>query len=128
MSHLFAQTLPFPSHREVIADALYRAAIASDHHESAFFNSAWAGEDVSMESHDDNKRVPQGLSLILTNFLNRVGPLDTTHNISMIRVHYQAGADAVSLTATSTAHHAASGTGMNPTEQSTLWVESIPLI
>jgi hypothetical protein len=114
MSRLFAQTLPSLSHREAIADALYRAAIASDHHDSELFDSAWAGEDVSMEIHDDDKRVLQGLSLIRTNVLNRVGPMDTTHNISMVRVNYQTGADTASLTATSTAQHAASGTGRNP--------------
>jgi hypothetical protein len=114
MSHSFAQTLPSLSHREAIADALYRAAIASDHHDSALFDSAWAGEDVSMEIHDDSKRILEGLSFIRTNVLNRVGPMDTTHNISMVRVNYQDGADTASLTATSTAQHAPPGTGRDP--------------
>ena len=114
MSQSFPQTLPSLSQREAIADALYRAAIASDQHDSALFNSAWAGEDVSMEIHDDNKRVLQGLSLIRTNVFNKVGPMDTTHNISMVRVNYQDGADTASLTATSTAQHASSGTGRDP--------------
>jgi hypothetical protein len=114
MSQFFAQTLPSLSHREAIADALYRAAIASDHHDSALFDSAWAGEDVSMEIHDNNKRVLEGLSLIRTNVLNRVGPMDTTHNIAMVRVNYQDGADTASLTATSTAQHAPPGTGRDP--------------
>lgn len=114
MSQSFPQTLPSLTQREAIADALYRAAIASDHHDSALFESAWAGEDVSMEIHDDNKRVLQGLSLIRTIILNKVGPMDTTHNISMIRVNYQDGADTASLTATSMAQHAAPGTGRDP--------------
>ena len=67
-----------------------------------------------MEIHDDNERVLQGLSLIRTNVFNRVGPMDTTHNISMVRVNYQDGADTASLTATSTAQHASSGTGRDP--------------
>ncbi|TVY57128.1 hypothetical protein LSUE1_G010321, partial [Lachnellula suecica] len=114
MSQSFPQTLPSLSQREAIADALYRAATASDHRDSALFNSAWAGEDVSMEIHDDNKKVLQGLSLIRTNVLNRVGPMDTTHNISLVRVNYQDGADTASLIATSTAQHASSGTGRDP--------------
>ncbi|KAF2675692.1 hypothetical protein K458DRAFT_277269, partial [Lentithecium fluviatile CBS 122367] len=118
MSQSIPQTLPSQraslSQHEAIADALYRAAIASDHHDSALFDSAWAGEDVSMEIHDDKKRVMEGLSLIRTNVLNRVGPMDTTHNISMVRVNYQDGADTASLTATSTAQHAATGTGRDP--------------
>jgi hypothetical protein len=114
MSQSFPQTLPSLSPREAIADALYRAAIASDHHDSALFDSAWAGEDVSMEMHDDNKRVLEGLSLIRTMVFNKVGPMDTTHNISMVRVNHQDGADNASLTATSMAQHAAPGTGRDP--------------
>lgn len=113
-SQSFPQSLPFLTQREAIADALYRAAIGSDHHDAALFESAWAGEDVSMEIHDDNKRVMEGLSLIRANVLHRVGPMDTTHNISMVRVNYQEGADTASLTATSTAQHAAPGTGRDP--------------
>ena len=67
-----------------------------------------------MEIHDDNKRVFQGLSLIRTHVLDKVGPMDTTHNISMVRVNYQDGADTASLTATSMAQHASSGTGRDP--------------
>jgi len=67
-----------------------------------------------MEIHDDNKRVLQGLSLIRTTVLDKVGPMDTTHNISMVRVNYQDGADTASLTATSMAQHASSGTGRDP--------------
>ncbi|KAH7382741.1 hypothetical protein DE146DRAFT_669736 [Phaeosphaeria sp. MPI-PUGE-AT-0046c] len=114
MSQSFPHTLPSRSQREAIADALYRAAIASDHHDSELFESAFAGEDVSMEIHDDNKRVLEGLSRIRTAVLNRVGPMDTTHNISMVRVNHQDGADTASLTATSTAQHAAPGTGRDP--------------
>lgn len=114
MSQFFPQTLPSLSEREAIADALYRAAIASDHHDTALFDSAWAGEEVVMEIHDDNKRVLEGLSLIRGAVLNRVGPMDTTHNISMVRVNYQDGADTATVTATSTAQHAAPGTGRDP--------------
>lgn len=114
MSQPFPHPLPSLTQHEAIADALYRAAIASDHHDTALFNSAWAGEDVSMEIHDANERVLQGLSLIRTTVLDRVGPMDTTHNISMVRVNYEDGADTASLTATSTAQHAASGTGRDP--------------
>ena len=114
MSQSFPQALPSLSQREAIADALYRAAIACDHHDTALFNSAWAGEDVSMEIHDDNKRVLQDLSLIRTHVLDKVGPMDTTHNISMVRVNYHDGADTAFLTATSMAQHASSGTGRDP--------------
>jgi hypothetical protein len=89
LSRSFPQTLSSLSQREAIVDALYRATIASDNHDSALFNSALAEEDVSMEIYDDNKRVLQGLSLIRTHVLNKVGPMDTTHNISMVYISYQ---------------------------------------
>lgn len=57
MSQPFPQTLPSLSQREAIADALYRGANASDRHDIALFNSAWAGDDVSIEIHDDKKRI-----------------------------------------------------------------------
>ena len=64
--------------REAITDALYRAALGSDHHDEALFNSAWAGEDVSMEIHDgSNPKVLPNLSLIRTVVLNRVGPMQS---------------------------------------------------
>lgn len=109
------QILPSLSPREAIADALYRAAIACDKHDSALFDSAFAGEDVSMEIHDGDKpKVLEGLNLMRTMVLNRVGPMDTTHNIGLVRVNYQDGADTASLTATSTNLHAAPGTGKDP--------------
>ena len=114
MSQSFPQTLPSLSQHEAIADALYRAAIASDHHDSALFDSAWAGEEVSMELHDDNIRVVQGLPQIRAIVFDRVGPMDTTHNLSMVRVNHQDGADTASLTATSLAQHAPAGTGRDP--------------
>lgn len=113
-SQYYPVALPALSPREAIADALYRAAIASDHHDIALFESAFAGEDVSMEIHDDQKRVLEGLTMIRTIVLNRVGPMDTTHNIGMVRVNYQDGANTASLTATSTAVHAPPGTGRDP--------------
>ena len=114
MPEHYSQSLPSLTEREAIADAVYRAAIASDHNDAELFNSAWAGEDVSMEIHDDNKRVMPDLTTIRTNVLQRVGPMDTTHNISMVRVNYTDGADTASLTATSTAQHCPPGTGRIP--------------
>lgn len=114
MSQSAVQILPSLTPREAIADALYRAAIASDHHDAALFDSVWAGEDVEMELHDDKVRALKGLSMIRTHVFDKVGPMDTTHNISMVRVNYHDGADTASLTATSTAQHAAPGTGRDP--------------
>ncbi|KAK4495287.1 hypothetical protein PRZ48_013617 [Zasmidium cellare] len=111
MSASHPQTLPSLTQREAIADALYRATIASDHHDIDLFTSAWAGEDVSMQIHDDQVRALSGLSQIRKIVLDRVGPMDTTHNIAMVRVNWKEGEDVASLTATSTNVHAKAGTG-----------------
>lgn len=114
MSQPYPISLSSLTQREAITDALYRAAVGSDHHDTALFNSAWAGEDVSMEIHDEKKRVMPNLSLIRTHVLDKVGPMDTTHNISMVRVDVEDGADTATLTATSTAQHSPPGMGRDP--------------
>ncbi|KAK3311652.1 SnoaL-like domain-containing protein, partial [Chaetomium strumarium] len=112
----YPQHLPSLSEREAVADALYRAAIGCDHNDAELFNSAWAGEDVSFEFHEDNdKRVMSCLSAIRKNILEIVGPMDTTHNTSMVRVNLEDGADTATLTATSTAQHCPPGMGRDPT-------------
>lgn len=114
MSQAYTISLSSLTQREAVADALYRAAIGCDHHDTALFNSAWAGEDVVMEIHDDKERVIPNLSLIRTHVLDKVGPMDTTHNISMVRVNLEDGADTATVTATSMAQHCPPGQGRDP--------------
>ncbi|RFU30231.1 hypothetical protein B7463_g6101, partial [Scytalidium lignicola] len=114
MSQSYPHSLSSLSQREAIIDTVYRALLGCDHHDTPIFNSAWAGEDVVFELHDDQKRVIPNLSLIRTHILDRVGPMDTTHNISMARVDVKDGADTASLTATSLAQHSPPGRGREP--------------
>jgi hypothetical protein len=114
MPQAYPISLSSLSEREAIADAVYRAAIGCDQHDTELFNSAWAGDDVTMELHDDKIRVLPNLSMIRTHVLDKVGPMDTTHSISMIRVHVEEGADSATLTATSMAQHCPPGTGREP--------------
>lgn len=114
MSPFYPPSLSGLSEREAISEALYRAAIGSDYHDAELFSSAWTGEDVSMELHDDNKRVLPNLSLIRTHVLDKVGPMDTTRNIGMVKVNVKPGADTATLTATSTAVQSSPGKGRDP--------------
>jgi hypothetical protein len=100
--------------REAITEVIYRALIACDRYDTATFNTAWAGEDVVFEIHDDEKRVLPNLTLIRTHILDKVGPMDTTHNLSLVRVDVKDGADTASLTATSLAQHCPPGKGRDP--------------
>ncbi|KAI9152379.1 hypothetical protein HJFPF1_09609 [Paramyrothecium foliicola] len=115
MSEMYPQYLPSLGERDAVADALYRAAIACDRNDAELFNSAWAGEDVSFEIHDDNIRAIPGLSMIRKKILEKVGPMDTTHNIGLVRVSLRDGATTATLTATSTAQHSPPGIGRDPT-------------
>jgi hypothetical protein len=109
---MYPQHLPSLGERDAVADALYRAIIGCDHNDVELFSSGCAGEDVSFEIHNGDKRVMSGFSDIRNNILERVGPMDTTHNIAMVRVNLKDGADTAAATAT--AQHCPPGTGRDP--------------
>ena len=108
----YPHTLTSLTPREAITDALYRAIIGFDRYDVDIFTSAFAGEDVSFELYDgENKRVINGLSVLRTQVLDSVGPMDTTHMISNVRVDVKDGADTASLTAYALAQHCPPGKG-----------------
>lgn len=102
------------SPREAIVDALSRALVGCDNHDADLFNSAWAGEDVSFTINGADKKVLPSLTIIRMHVLDRVGPMDTTHSISNIRVVAKDGADTAFVTATSMAQHCPPGRGKEP--------------
>ncbi len=114
MSQSYPLSLSSLSQREAIIDAVNRALIGCDRFDTLIFNSAWAGEDVVFEIHDREKRVFEGLSSIHTYVFDKVGPMDTTHNISAVRVDVQDGADTAHVTATAMAQHCPPGRGKEP--------------
>ena len=115
MSDMYPQYLPSLSERDAIADALYRVAIGCDRNDVQLFNSGWAGEDVSFKIHRDDETVMSSLAVIRENILDIVGPMDTTHNVTMVRVNLRDGADTATMTAMSTAYHSPAGMGRDPT-------------
>ncbi|KAH9214502.1 hypothetical protein DL95DRAFT_462035 [Leptodontidium sp. 2 PMI_412] len=84
--------------REAITDALFRVLIGFDENDILMFNSGFADDDVSFVM---NGNVTQGLDTIRTQLLSHVGPLDTTHMVSGIRIALDDGTDTAKLTATS---------------------------
>jgi len=97
--------------REAVADALYRAIIGFDTNDVSIFNSAFSGPDVVF---DLSGNVINGLDAIRTQLLDFVGPMDTTHMISNVRVDVKDGASTASLTAYALAQHCPSGKGGEP--------------
>lgn len=112
------QSYPHPlaslSPREAVTDAVYRALIGCDRNDVPIFVSAWAGEDVAFEVHDSDKKVISGLSTIRKAVFDRVGPMDTTHSITNVRVDVKDAADTAFLTATAMAQHCPPGRGREP--------------
>ncbi|KAF4626146.1 hypothetical protein G7Y89_g12015 [Cudoniella acicularis] len=97
--------------REAITDALYRAIIGFDNNDITIFNSAFSGQDVVFEF---NGKVVSGLDTIRTQFLDAVGPMDTTHTVSNVRVEVKDGASTAALTAYVLAQHCRPGEGQDP--------------
>ncbi|KAN0106597.1 hypothetical protein V8E51_009473 [Hyaloscypha variabilis] len=105
----YPHILPSLTPREAIADALTRALIAFDHNDVALVNSAFAN-DVKL-SH------PAGEMTQLSDIhqvLARVGPLDSTHMVTNLRIDVKDGADTASLTAYTLAQHSQAGRGQDP--------------
>ncbi|KAI9740848.1 MAG: hypothetical protein M1818_004453 [Claussenomyces sp. TS43310] len=97
--------------REAIADALQRAVIGFDSNDVSIFNSAWSGPDAVF---DLNGNIINGLDAIRTQVLDIVGPLDTMHMISNVRVDVKDGASTASLTAYALSQHCPPGRGGEP--------------
>lgn len=99
--------------REAITDALYRAIIGFDRNDISIFDSAFV-EDVTLELRGGERRVINGLSTLRAQVLDHVGPMDTTHMISNVRMDVKDGADTASLTAYALAQHCPPGRGKEP--------------
>jgi len=106
----YPQTLTSLTPREAIADALYRAVLGCDRNDLAIFNSAFT-QDITAEIRGEGGRSLQGLDDVRAYILGGVGPMDTTHSISNIRVDVKDGADTASLTAYALAQHCPPGRG-----------------
>ena len=100
------------SPREAVTDAIYRAIIGFDRNDVAIFNSAFAGEDATFEFHGTDRR--DNVAGVRSTVLANVGPMDTTHTISNVRVDVQDGADTAHLTCYALAQHCPEGKGKDP--------------
>ena len=108
MAH--SHTLTSLSETEAITDALNRAVIAFDAYDVGLLNSAFVTpeEDVVFEM---NGNTTNGLKDLRTHLFDFVGPMDSTHMLSNIRVDLKEGATTASLTAYALAQHSPPGRG-----------------
>lgn len=116
-NHLtMANTNPITLHsispREAVADALYRCVSGLDTNDRELFRSAWLNNDNV--TFDMDGKVTTGLDGLTNGLLAFIGPLETLHVISNVRVDLKEGSDAAYLTAYALATHYRPGEGMNP--------------
>ncbi|KAF2228735.1 hypothetical protein EV356DRAFT_497516 [Viridothelium virens] len=97
--------------KDAIIDPLYRCLIGLDSNDRGIFESAWAKGEAAF---DMNGNVMDGMDAINTNMFEHIGPLDTQHMISNVRVDHKDGADQAYMTAYALAQHYRAGEGMDP--------------
>ncbi|KAL9085259.1 MAG: hypothetical protein Q9165_007693 [Trypethelium subeluteriae] len=100
-----------PSTKDAIVDALYRCVIGLDANDRPLFESAWVKSEAIFDMDGD---VMDGMDAINTKIFDHIGPLDTQHMISNIRVDHKDGADQAYVTAYSLAQHYRAGEGKDP--------------
>jgi len=115
MEHIKNTLNTTPSHPEKdgITDAIYRAIIGLDTNDYGFFNSAWARTHPCV--FDFNGRSIDGRDAIDEQIFHPIGPLDTMHFLSNVRVQSRAETEegTAYLTCYALAQHFRPGEGVD---------------
>lgn len=106
----YAHQIPHLTPQAAIADALYRGCLAFDSNDESLLASALS----SKPSFHGPGGAHTGLAEINT-LLASVGPLDTQHITSNVRVAYEDGAQTAHMTAYGRNQHCPPGKGTDPT-------------
>ncbi|KAK6376093.1 hypothetical protein LTS17_007344 [Exophiala oligosperma] len=107
--------IPSLTTRESIVDALYRAIQGLDTNDRALFQSA-VTDDMTMEIPFVGSISGPGIDKMFEG----VGPMDTTHAISNVRVHVEEDSKTATVTAYAVAQHFKAGEGSDPTSPNLL--------
>ena len=97
--------------REQIADVVIRACLALDANDRALWESAWdltAPDELVL---DVNGNASKGLAALNTDILEHVGPMDTQHLITNLRIDVQEGASTGRVAAQALNQHFLPGHG-----------------
>jgi hypothetical protein len=98
------------STRDAITDTIYRGVLGVDTNNFDLVTSAL--HDSPTTSFEINGEQYQGLEAIKARVFDRIGPLDTTHTVSNMRIEMEDGAEVASLTAHVLAQHYRPGEGL----------------
>lgn len=95
--------------REAVTDAVYRAIYGADTNDWELFNSALTPEI----EFDLGGNIMHGAEEVRANLFGLIGPMDTLHAISNVRVHLTDDPTKASLTAYATNQHCRPGEGLD---------------
>lgn len=103
------------SPREAIADTLYRCLAGLDTNDRTLFDSAWVHDDST--SFEMPGRSITGMDALNRDLFDVVGPMDSQHMISNVRINVKDGADTAWMSAYSQAVHYRPGEGKDPSSK-----------
>ncbi|ETN45961.1 uncharacterized protein HMPREF1541_00143 [Cyphellophora europaea CBS 101466] len=108
-------TPPSPSDAAAITDALYRAVLGIDTNDLSLFKSAFVTDGSASATMMGTTH--SGTDAIIANVFRSVGPLDTTHFVSNVRVNARdAGEGKAKIYASAQAFHYRPGEGVDPSK------------
>lgn len=109
--------MPFSHHleglteREAIVDALHRTILGIDANDEEMCNSGFVSNgDCTMVM---SGQAIEGLENMKKFVFDRVGPMDTLHSVTNVRIDHKQGETEASITANATATHCRPGEGMD---------------
>ncbi|KAL2836230.1 SnoaL-like domain-containing protein [Aspergillus pseudodeflectus] len=94
--------------REAISDALYRCIEGVDTKNKALFDSSF----TQTATFEVNGAVSEGLAAIHANCFDIIGPKNTTHFVSNIRIHIDESGEKAAMSAYALAQHYREGEGL----------------
>ncbi|SCU92478.1 LAME_0H00122g1_1 [Lachancea meyersii CBS 8951] len=97
--------------REEIADTIARACLGLDRNDKHLYDSAWASDpEISINLNGNVLNGPEGIKQCF----EAIGPMDSHHFVSGIRVDVEEDANVASLTSNAMAKHYRAGEGLVP--------------
>jgi hypothetical protein len=107
----YAHSLSGLSLHEEISDTIVRACLGIDTNDKALWESAWATEDPDISLTTSGTDL-KGMENINKYCFDNVGPMDTHHLTTGIRIDVKEGANIAHMTANALNQHYAPGEGL----------------
>ena len=100
--------------REAVIDTVTRLVTALDYNDLEGFRDTFLGEESVMVLNGGASKTLDSLSSIVKNVFDLIGPMDSTHMMTNIRVVLKDNADTAVFTSFVLAQHCETGKGRDP--------------